>query len=111
MDRDKVYLQDILTAAVRISEKMGKCDLASFLDDNDLQDIVMRQITIMGEAARIVSDETKERFPSIPWHRIAGMRNRLVHEYHEIDLEEVWKTARENIPALMKQIRNALNQL
>lgn len=111
MNRDKAYLQDILNAGERIVVKTRDCDLSAFISDEDIQDIVMRQITIMGEAARMTSGVTKSRFPEIPWHHIAGMRNRLVHEYREIDFEEVWKTAREDVPALMTRIENALGRL
>ncbi len=111
MDRDRAYLRDIVDAAKRICSKTEKISFATFLADADVQDIVMRQITIMGEAARIISEETKGRFPEIPWHKISGMRNRLVHEYRDIDFEEVRKTARSDIPKLLRRIEKVLSEL
>jgi uncharacterized protein with HEPN domain len=111
MHRDKAYLQDILSAGKRIGSKITGIDQAAFLSDEDLQDIVMRQITVMGEAARTLSDATKERFSDIPWYKISGMRNRLVHEYRDIDYEEVWKTVSVSIPELLIQIERVMVEL
>jgi uncharacterized protein with HEPN domain len=88
MPRDKAILQDIVAAAERIVVKVNGVPLNRFLSDEDLQDILLRQITVMGEATRLLSEETRQRFPDIPWHRIAGMRNRLVHEYRDIDYKQ-----------------------
>ncbi|MBI5060000.1 DUF86 domain-containing protein [candidate division KSB1 bacterium] len=104
-------MRDILDAGNRIATKTNNVSLADFLANPDIQDIVMRQITIMGEAARIISDQTKERFSNIPWHKISGMRNRLVHEYRDIDYEEVWKTAKSDVPKLVRQIDRVLSEL
>ncbi|HSN88285.1 MAG TPA: HepT-like ribonuclease domain-containing protein [Thermoanaerobaculia bacterium] len=69
-----------------------------------MQDGVMRNLQIIGEAARKVSDESRATHSGIPWTEIIGMRNRLVHEYFRIDVEKIWETARDDIPALVRLI-------
>lgn len=64
-----------------------------------------RAIEIIGEAASKVSDQTREAAPAIPWPQIAGMRNRLIHAYFDIDRGILWKTVTEEIPALLEQLR------
>jgi uncharacterized protein with HEPN domain len=108
MDRDKAYLRDILDACRRIIGRTAGFDLNAFTADEDVQDIVMRQMTVLGEAARLVSENTRKRFPEVPWHQIAGMRNRLAHEYREIDFEEVWITVERDIPTLASQVERIL---
>lgn len=72
---------------------------------------MLRQITIIGKAARAVSETTKAQSPEIPRHKMAGMRNRLVHDYRDTDFEEVWETATRDIPQLKRQIEALLNNL
>lgn len=102
MHRDDSLLLDILTAArkaVRVTRGMTRDDFAA----NDIvQDSVIRQIEIMGEAARQVSEAFRGIHSEIPWHEIRGMRNRLIHDYKRIDLDEVWKTLRVDIPELIR---------
>lgn len=72
------------------------------LDRNRLlQDGLVREIQVLGEAARKVSADFRAANPEIPWAKIVGMRNILVHDYVEIDLDEVWRVVREDLPALL----------
>jgi uncharacterized protein with HEPN domain len=64
----------------------------------------MHAIQIIGEAARCISDEFKQRHPEIPWRRIIGMRHHLVHEYFNIDIEQIWQVVEVDIPALLPLI-------
>ena len=74
-------------------------------EQSDLhQYAVFKAVEILGEAARLISDETRRAHPEIPWLRIAGMRNRLVHEYFRIDLPTVWATVRDEISPLIAQV-------
>ena len=66
-----------------------------FMVDNKTQSSVLYQITIIGEAARRLSGEFRDRHSDIPWHLITGMRNKLIHEYDDVDLHEVWKTIKD----------------
>lgn len=104
MQRDQTYLLDILIAARKILEKTASITYKQFLEDENLQDSVVLQIAIIGEAARKISMVVKEQNPEIPWHEIMSMHNRLIHEYNRIDMSRVWETARHDIPALFRQI-------
>ncbi len=97
MGSDEGYLLDILKAARRILLKTEGKTWEEFNRDEDLQDIVIRQLTLMGEASRKISSSMKELNPEIPWHKAYGMRNRLVHDYRNIDHEEVWRTTRRDV--------------
>jgi uncharacterized protein with HEPN domain len=104
MARDESYLLDILKAGrklIRITSGMSR---ASFEQNDVVQDSAIRQIEIIGEAAKKVSSGFKETHPEIPWREMVGMRNRLIHDYWRIDIEQVWKTIQEGIPALIRQI-------
>jgi uncharacterized protein with HEPN domain len=70
-----------------------------------IQDAIIRQIEIIGEASKLISEKIKEKSPSIPWKDIAGMRDKLIHNYFGVDIEAVWKTIKEDIPILKKEIQ------
>ncbi|MBU1706906.1 DUF86 domain-containing protein [bacterium] len=104
MDRDDAYLMHVLIAARKILEKTASITYEQFLEDENLQDSVVLQIAIIGEAARKISNVVKEQNPGIPWHEIMSMRNRLIHEYNRIDMSRVRETARHDIPAFVRQV-------
>ena len=102
--RDTGYLLDILEAAKAISEFVRGSDWTSFHADRLRQSATIHQITIIGEAAGRISDELRRDLPDIPWRRMVGMRNILIHVYREADLEEVWRVATEDVPVLIHRI-------
>jgi uncharacterized protein with HEPN domain len=104
MWRDDAYFLDILIAARKVLRYTEGVSWEDFTGDNVLQDAVMRNLQIIGEAARKVSDESRAAHSGIPWTGIIGMRNRLVHEYFRVDVEKVWETARDDIPVLIRLI-------
>lgn len=69
---------------------------------------MVRQIEIMGEATKRLSDEFRNRHPDIPWRQMAGMRDILIHAYDHVDIEEVWRTATDSIPPLIRQIEQLI---
>ncbi|HSK75603.1 MAG TPA: DUF86 domain-containing protein [Thermoanaerobaculia bacterium] len=101
MWRDDAYFLDILIAARKVLRYTEGISWKDFVGDSLLQDGVMRNLQIIGEAARKVSDESRVTHSHIPWTEIIGMRNRLVHEYFRIDVEKIWETARDDIPTLV----------
>ncbi|MCZ7358265.1 MAG: DUF86 domain-containing protein [Candidatus Methanoperedens sp.] len=102
---DIVYLRHILDAISRIEEYTIDLDYDDFMDNNLVQDGVVRQIEIVGEATKRVSTEMREKYPDIPWRKMAGMRDKLVHDYLGVDLDAVWDTVRKDIPELKKEIK------
>ena len=70
-----------------------------------LQDGVIRQLEIIGEAARHISGELRAKYADVPWQDIIGMRNKLIHDYLGVDIELVWITASEDLPALRERIQ------
>ncbi len=77
---------------------------ADFMRNTQLQDSVIRRIEIMGEASKRVSVSTRESLPEIPWAEMAGMRNLMIHDYDDIDLEIVWETVQQDLPRLIDVI-------
>jgi uncharacterized protein with HEPN domain len=76
----------------------------AFVAESMRQDAVVRQLEIIGEAAKRISLELRSKHPSVPWRRIAGLRDVLIHQYMGIDIEAVWEVARREIPQLRKDI-------
>ena len=74
---------------------------ASFLASSRDQDAILRQLTIVGEAAKRVSEEFRTSHQDIPWRRVAGFRDVVVHDYFNVDLEEVWRIVHGDVPALI----------
>jgi uncharacterized protein with HEPN domain len=101
MWRDDAYLLDILLAARKILHFTDGVAWERFQDDELMQHGIMRLIQIIGEAARKISPEFKQAHPEIPWQKIVGMRNRLVHEYFRIVAAKVWEAVQSDIPALI----------
>jgi uncharacterized protein with HEPN domain len=103
MDRDELYLRHIVEAVRKIRQYTEGFTLESFRGNTLVQDGVVRQLEIIGEASRMVSETTRKAHPHIPWFEIAGMRNRLIHEYFGVDLAVVWKTVTEDLEILVEE--------
>lgn len=104
MARDEVYVHHVLDAIEAIASFLDGVDYARFTEDLLIQSAVIRQIEIIGEAARNVSTEYRAHHPDIPWQDIIGMRSKLIHEYFGVDLEAVWKTATEDVVQLKRAL-------
>ena len=105
MNRDDSFLLDILKAAKRIIDITAPLNMEKFLDDVDAREITLWQFAVIGEAVNNLSDVFRRMHPDIPWRSIVDMRNRLIHGYREIDLEEVWRTIQVDVPELIRYIR------
>ena len=109
MARDELlYLRHILDAIALIEEYLQGVDEAHFIATRLLQDGVIRQIEIIGEAARHVSKDLRQTYPEIPWQDMAGMRDKLIHDYFGVDIEKVWLTVQDDLPILKEQISGVL---
>jgi uncharacterized protein with HEPN domain len=101
------YLGHILTAIERIDLYTADMDEVAFLNSQLVQDAVIRNIEIIGEAANNIQRVTPEfaaQHDDIPWYVLYTMRNRVSHGYHKVDLEIVWKTIQSDLPSLHAQI-------
>ena len=107
--RDEVLLRDMLDAGRRLQKfiaNKSRIDLEK--DDYLLGFAVVRALEIIGEAASKVTLETRDLLPTLPWHEIIGMRNRIVHAYDRVDYDVVWDTAHLSIPALIHLLETYL---
>ena len=98
--REQNYLLDMLNAAKLAQDFVADIDWKTFELDLMRQSAVTRQIEIVGEAARRISTETQMTIPNIPWSKVIGMRNHLIHEYDDLDLEIIWDTIQIVLPKL-----------
>ena len=104
MSRDDTYLVDILESAkIALGYVLGKT-WDQFYEDLQCQDAVVRRIEIVGEAARRVSQETRDKHPQIPWREMTSMRNLVIHEYDVVDINQVWDTVQNKLPSLIKDL-------
>jgi uncharacterized protein with HEPN domain len=105
MDKDDtVYLRHILDAIHTIEEYLQDVNEDTFKATQLLQDGAIRQIEIIGEAIRHMSKDMRRIYSEVPWQDIAGMRDKLIHDYFGVDIEKVWVTTQEDLPVLKKQV-------
>ena len=110
MERDLGYLADVLKASRQIRKFVGEKTFEEFSQDNLTQSAVLHQFAIVGEAAGRVSTPFVVDHPELPWRKMVGMRNRVIHGYDDIDLEVVWETICVSIPSLISLIEPLLPQ-
>jgi uncharacterized protein with HEPN domain len=99
------HIVDAASKAVRFSRAKKRSDLDT---DEILGLALVRLMEVIGAAAGI-SEQLKEKYPEIVWREMAGMRNRLIHGYFEVDLDIVWQTVKKELPALIREIKKVLN--
>ena len=104
MSPDRAYLNDIVHSARLAISHVSGLTFEDFLADTRAQDAVLWRLTVIGEAARSVSEDAAAAMSDVPWRRIRGMRNFLVHEYWDVDQQIVWSTLHDDLPQLITRI-------
>ncbi len=109
-NRQRAYLLDILNSAEVIAEYVSGHTLEQFLGDAKTQDAVLRRLLVIGEAAAQLNPETKALFAELPFRKIIGMRNRVVHDYGQIDFEIIWETVQLHLPLVRTELKQWLDR-
>ena len=111
MKDDAVFLKHVLDSINQIEEYVDGMGFEDFVSSRLVQDGVVRQLEIIGEATKHLSPELREKYPKTPWEDIAGMRDKLIHHYFGVDLEVVWDTVEKDLPALKKNVKKILGEI
>ncbi len=112
MKRDiRVYIEDVLESIERIEEYTSAIKEKDFYNNAQVQDAVLRRLEIIGEAVKHIPSDFRSKYPSIPWKKIAGMRDVLIHGYFGVNLKRVWKAVKKDIPDLKEKITVIKNDL
>ena len=101
-----ILLEDIREAVAKIGRYVSGMDRTAFLGDEKTVDAVVRNVEIIGEAVKQLPDNFKAANSAVPWAQIAGLRNRIVHDYAGVDIEIIWQVVQESLPELITQISN-----
>ena len=102
---------DILSSIQEIEDFTKGMSFKEFIRDRRTINAVIRSLEVMGEAAKKIPLEIRNKYPEIPWKYIAGMRDKLIHEYHGVDLEIVWEVIKKEIPPLKPAFEKVLEEL
>ncbi len=109
MNKDLKFLTHILESAQFIMEWTERISFEKFLQDEVLQNAVMRKFEIIGEASTRISNVFKEHHPDFPWREMKATRNKLIHEYEGVNLRTVWLSIKNDLPQLHANIRRFLD--
>jgi uncharacterized protein with HEPN domain len=107
---EKVYLRHIQDSVERIESYVSGINRDEFFEKSMIQDAVIRQLEIIGEAAKRISGSARANEPHIPWNSIAGMRDKLIHDYFGVDLSTVWETVKEDLSPLKDAVGRMLGE-
>jgi uncharacterized protein with HEPN domain len=108
MPRDNAHLEDILEAARAVRRFTDGVSREEFKLNEEKYEAVNRKFEIIGEAARRLSPEARKLFPEVPWNLVTAMRNILIHDYDDVDLDVVWDTIQRDVPPLIARLEKYL---
>ena len=111
MRREIAYLKDILDCIAKLERYLSGADQASFLADTCLQDAVIRNLEIIGEAVKCLPEAVKQRQPQVPWKQVTRTRDLLIHHYFRVDLQIVWSTVTQDLAPLKTAVTELLEEL
>lgn len=104
------YLQDILDTIESCERFIEGMDFDEFISDEKTTFAVRHALEIIGEAVKHIPDEIRKEYPSVPWRKIAGTRDVMIHAYFGVNLDVVWKTAKERLPELKNEVEKILKE-
>jgi uncharacterized protein with HEPN domain len=107
---DLALLGDVLDAIRRIESYTREVDKKDFLENFMMQDAVMHQIEIIGEASNSIAEEFQDKHSHLPWMQMRAIRNKIVHDYRGINLQIIWDTVQNDLPALKLQVQELLGE-
>lgn len=105
------YLEHILQSIQLIQQYISGHTKEEFFKSYELQDAIIRRVEIIGEAVKNLDDDLKKRNAEVPWREIVNMRNFLIHEYFDVNLQETWDTLQRDIPSLKEKVSKILSSL
>ncbi len=111
MHRELAYLDDILECVAQVEQYLIGVDEATFQTNRLLQDAVARNLEIIGEAAKSLPQDVKQKQPQIDWRNIARMRDKLIHHYFRVNLQIIWSTATQDLTPLKIAVTELIKEL
>jgi len=111
IDKNYLRLTHILNSIIKIEKITRELSYGQYLEDWIKQDAIIRNFEIIGEASKQIDEDFKLKYYEVPWKYASGMRNYLIHEYFNVDYDEVWKTLKQDLPAFKIQIEQIIKDL
>jgi len=107
----RLYLTDLLDAIGKIEGYVRDMSRVEFLKDDKTKDAVLRNLEVIGEAAKNLPQKVKEKYDDVDWKAAAGMRNKLIHEYFGVSFSIVWETIKNDLPRLRDEVAKILKEI
>ena len=107
----RIFLDDILLAMAKIDDYTATLSEAEFKQKDIVIDAVLRNLEVIGEAARNIPENLRQQYPHIPWSRIVGLRNVVIHAYFNVDIDIIWQIIQVNLPAVKEDIMKMRDDL